>query len=60
LRLAGEKVAGRNVRRSILEKLGLLKQLTDANKIVRGQDVRSALSYVERARLKQALSIRLT
>ena len=33
---------------SALTKLELLKPLTDAGKIVRGQDVRSALSYVER------------
>ncbi len=31
-----------------LDKLNVLKPLTDAGKIVRGQDVRSALSYVER------------
>jgi len=46
--LAGEKVPAGMYADQSLEKLGLLKQLTDANKIVRGQDVRSALSYVER------------
>jgi molybdate transport system substrate-binding protein len=46
--LAGEKVPAGMYADQSLEKLGLLKKLTDANKIVRGQDVRSALSYVER------------
>jgi molybdate transport system substrate-binding protein len=46
--LAGEKVPAGEYADQALNKLGLLKQLTDAGKIVRGQDVRSALSYVER------------
>jgi molybdate transport system substrate-binding protein len=46
--LAGEKVPAGMYANQSLEKLGLLKKLTDAGKIVRGQDVRSALSYVER------------
>ena len=46
--LAGEKVPAGMYADQSLEKLGLLKKLTDAGKIVRGQDVRSALSYVER------------
>ncbi len=46
--LAGEKAPAGMYADQTLEKLGLLQKLTDANKIVRGQDVRSTLSYVER------------
>jgi molybdate transport system substrate-binding protein len=46
--LAGEKVPAGIYADQTLKKLGLLQKLTDANKIVRGQDVRSALSYVVR------------
>jgi molybdate transport system substrate-binding protein len=46
--LAGEKVPAGTYTDQALTKLDLLKPLTDAGKIVRGQDVRSALSYVER------------
>ncbi len=46
--LAGEKVPGGMYADQSLTKLDLLKPLTDAGKIVRGQDVRSALAYVER------------
>ncbi|HEY2881869.1 MAG TPA: molybdate ABC transporter substrate-binding protein, partial [Pirellulales bacterium] len=46
--LAGEKVPAGMYADQSLEKLGLLKKLTDGDKIVRGQDVRSALSYVQR------------
>lgn len=46
--LAGEKVPAGMYADQALTKLGLLEQLTTAGKIVRGQDVRSALSYVER------------
>jgi molybdate transport system substrate-binding protein len=46
--LAGEKVPAGIYAGQALTKLGLLKQLTDAGKIVRGQDVRNTLSFVER------------
>jgi molybdate transport system substrate-binding protein len=46
--LAGENVPAGEYADQALTKLGLLKPLTDAGKIVRGQDVRSALSYVQR------------
>ncbi|HZZ30344.1 MAG TPA: molybdate ABC transporter substrate-binding protein [Pirellulales bacterium] len=46
--LAGEKVPAGMYADQALTKLDLLKKLTDDGKIVRGQDVRSALSYVER------------
>jgi molybdate transport system substrate-binding protein len=46
--LAGEKVPAGIYAAQALEKLGLLKQLIDAEKIVRGQDVRGTLSYVDR------------
>ena len=58
--LAGEKVPAGMYADQSLEKLGLLKQLTDAGKIVRGQDVRNTLSYVIAARSKLASSIRPT
>jgi molybdate transport system substrate-binding protein len=45
--LAGEKVPAGMYADQSLTKLGLLQQLTDAGKIVRGQDVRTALTYVE-------------
>jgi molybdate transport system substrate-binding protein len=48
LALAGENVpAGRYADRA-LAKLGLLEQLSGAKKIVRGEDVRAAASFVER------------
>jgi len=46
--LAGEKVPAGIYAGQTLEKLGLVKQLEGEGKIVRGQDVRSALSYVDR------------
>ena len=46
--LAGEKVPAGMYADQALKKLGLLDKLTSAGKIARGQDVRSALSYVER------------
>jgi len=46
--LAGEQVPAGKYAEQSLEKLGLLKQLTDEGKIVRGQDVRATLTYVER------------
>jgi molybdate transport system substrate-binding protein len=46
--LAGEKVPAGIYAAQALEKLGLVKQLEGDGKIVRGQDVRSALSYVDR------------
>jgi molybdate transport system substrate-binding protein len=46
--LAGEKVPAGMYADQSLTKLNLLKRLTDGGKIVRGQDVRSALAYVER------------
>lgn len=46
--LAGENVPAGIYAAQALEKLGLLKQLIDGDKIVRGQDVRGALSYVDR------------
>jgi molybdate transport system substrate-binding protein len=46
--LAGEKVPAGIYAGQALAKLDLLKPLTDAGKIVRGQDVRNTLSFVER------------
>jgi len=46
--LAGEKVPAGTYADQALTKLELLQPLISARKIVRGQDVRSALSYVER------------
>jgi molybdate transport system substrate-binding protein len=46
--LAGEKVPAGIYAGQALTKLDLLKPLTDAGKIVRGQDVRNTLSFVER------------
>jgi molybdate transport system substrate-binding protein len=46
--LAGEKVPAGIYADQALAKLELLESLTVAGKIARGQDVRSALSYVER------------
>ena len=46
--LAGENVPAGMYADQALTKLNLLKPLADAGKIVRGQDVRTALSYVER------------
>lgn len=46
--LAGEKVPAGMYADQSLTKLDLLKQLTNDGKIVRGQDVRTALAYVER------------
>lgn len=45
--LAGEKVPAGMYADQALTKLDLLQPLTDAGKIVRGADVRSALAYVE-------------
>jgi molybdate transport system substrate-binding protein len=46
--LAGEKVPAGKYAEQALSKLGLLQPLVDDAKLVRGQDVRSALTYVER------------
>jgi molybdate transport system substrate-binding protein len=46
--LAGEKVPAGMYADQALTKLDLLKTLTDDGKIIRGQDVRTALTYVER------------
>src|SRR5262245_56253840 len=46
--IAGEKVPAGMYADQALQKLELLQPLVSAGKIVRGQDVRSALSYVER------------
>lgn len=46
--LAGENVPAGAYADQALTKLGLLQPLVDAGKIVRGQDVRGALGYVER------------
>jgi molybdate transport system substrate-binding protein len=46
--LAGESVPAGMYADQALGKLELLASLTEAGKIVRGQDVRTALSYVER------------
>jgi molybdate transport system substrate-binding protein len=46
--LAGEKVPAGMYAEQALSKLDLLPQLTVARKIVRGQDVRNTLSFVER------------
>ena len=46
--LAGEKVPAGMYAEQALTKLDLLPQLTAAQKIVRGQDVRNTLSFVER------------
>lgn len=48
LALAGEKVPAGMYADQALEELGLLDELAAAGKVVRGQDVRSALAYVER------------
>jgi molybdate transport system substrate-binding protein len=45
--LAGEEVPAGKYADQALTKLGLLKQLVDAGKIARGQDVRTALNYVD-------------
>ena len=46
--LAGEKVPAGKYADQALTKLGLLDNLTQGKKIARGQDVRTALAYVER------------
>jgi molybdate transport system substrate-binding protein len=46
--LAGENVPAGMYADQALTKLDLFKTLTDAGKIVRGQDVRNTLSFVER------------
>ena len=48
LALAGEKVPAGKYADQALEKLGLLDGLINEGKIARGQDVRTALAYVER------------
>lgn len=48
LALAGESVPAGAYADQALTKLGLLDTLHEQNRIVRGQDVRSTLSYVER------------
>lgn len=46
--LAGENVPAGAYADQALANLGLLQSLVDSNKVVRAQDVRGALSYVER------------
>ena len=46
--LAGEKVPAGKYAEQALMKLGLLDSLIKAKKVARGQDVRTALAYVER------------
>jgi molybdate transport system substrate-binding protein len=53
--LAGEKVPAGIYAGQALTKLDLLKQLTDAGKIVRGQDVRNTLSFVERGEVEAGI-----
>jgi molybdate transport system substrate-binding protein len=48
LALAGEQVPAGMYADQALAKMELMQKLADRGKIVRGQDVRSALSYVER------------
>src|SRR4051812_12855691 len=48
LALAGEKVPAGKYADQALEKLGLLDGLVNEGKIARGQDVRTALTYVEK------------
>jgi molybdate transport system substrate-binding protein len=48
LALAGEKVPAGIYADEVLTKLELMKPLVEANKIVRGQDVRNTLTFVER------------
>jgi molybdate transport system substrate-binding protein len=53
--LAGEKVPAGIYAGQALTKLDLLKQLTEADKIVRGQDVRNTLSFVERGEVEAGI-----
>jgi molybdate transport system substrate-binding protein len=53
--LAGEKVPAGIYAGQALTKLDLLKELTDADKIVRGQDVRNTLSFVERGEVEAGI-----
>jgi molybdate transport system substrate-binding protein len=53
--LAGEKVPAGMCADQALTKLELLPKLTAAQKIVRGQDVRSTLSYVERGEVEAGI-----
>jgi molybdate transport system substrate-binding protein len=53
--LAGEKVPAGIYAGQALTKLDLLKRLTEANKIVRGQDVRNTLSFVERGEVEAGI-----
>lgn len=46
--LAGEEVPAGKYADQALTRLDLLKRLTDAGKIARGQDIRTALNYVDR------------
>ncbi len=46
--LAGENVPAGTYATQALEKLGMLETLTQSNRIVRGNDVRAALAFVER------------
>jgi molybdate transport system substrate-binding protein len=55
LALAGEKVPAGTYGDQSLTKLDLLKKLTDDGKIVRGQDVRTALAYVERGEVEAGI-----
>jgi molybdate transport system substrate-binding protein len=53
--LAGEKVPAGKYADQALTKLGLLDGLVKAKKIVRGQDVRTALAYVERGEVEAGI-----
>jgi molybdate transport system substrate-binding protein len=53
--LAGEKVPAGKYADQALTKLGLLDNLAKAKKIVRGEDVRTALAYVERGEVEAGI-----
>jgi molybdate transport system substrate-binding protein len=53
--LAGEKVPAGKYADQVLSKLGLLDGLVKAKKIVRGQDVLTALAYVERGEVEAGI-----
>jgi len=53
--LAGEKVPAGKYADQALAKLGLLEGLVKEKKVVRGQDVRTALAYVERGEVEAGI-----
>ncbi|MEX2316393.1 MAG: molybdate ABC transporter substrate-binding protein [Pirellulales bacterium] len=53
--LAGEKVPAGIYAEQALTKLGLFARLTESGKIVRGQDVRVTLSFVERGEVEAGI-----